>query len=109
MLNFILVQVKVLQSDVYLCKSTDVLKVLEYQEYKSTFSKYCITTPTVLTFMYRNVLHEVNEIKMLIPWRMEKELKVKSSNFHLFTMLLYLTFLTCPQGNSTIVCSIKLY
>jgi len=26
---------------------------------KSTFSKYCITTATVLTFMYRNVLHEV--------------------------------------------------
>jgi len=35
------------------------LEVLEYQEYKSTFSKYCITTVTVLTFMYRNVLHGV--------------------------------------------------
>ena len=35
------------------------LKVLEYQEYKSTFSKYCITTATVLTFMDRNVLHGV--------------------------------------------------
>jgi len=29
------------------------LKVLEYQE--STFSKYCIPTAIVLTFMYRNV------------------------------------------------------
>jgi len=33
------------------------LKVLEYQEY--IFTKYCITTATVLTFMHRNVLHEV--------------------------------------------------
>jgi len=35
------------------------LKVLEYQEYKRTFSKYCITTATVLTFMNRNVLRGV--------------------------------------------------
>jgi len=35
------------------------LKVLEYQEYKSTFSKYYINTATVLTFMDRNVLHGV--------------------------------------------------
>jgi len=27
--------------------------------YKSTFSKYCISTATVLTFMYKNVLHGV--------------------------------------------------
>jgi len=35
------------------------LKVLEYQEYKSTFSKYFITTDIVLTFMDRNVLYGV--------------------------------------------------
>jgi len=29
--------------------------VLEYQEYRSTFSKYCIISATMLTFMYRNV------------------------------------------------------
>jgi len=58
LLNFTRVQVKVLQLDVYL--SNLFLKVLEYQEYKSTFPKYCITTATVLTFMYRNVLHGVD-------------------------------------------------
>jgi len=35
------------------------LKVLEYQEYKTTFSKYRITTATVLPFKYRNILHGV--------------------------------------------------
>jgi len=61
LLNF--TQVKVLQSDVYLSKSTEVLvlKVLEYQEYKSKFSKYCITTTTVPIFMYKNVLHGVRK------------------------------------------------
>jgi len=63
LLNFTQVQVKVLQSDVYLSKSTSfVLKLLvKCQEYKSNFSKYCITTTTVLTFMYKNVLHGVRK------------------------------------------------
>jgi len=53
LLKYTQVQVKVLQSDVYLRKVLKYLflKVLEYQEYKSTFSKYCITTVFVLTFM----------------------------------------------------------
>jgi len=59
LLNYTQVQVKVLQSDVYLSKSTEVLVfkstwVSRVQEYT-----YCITTATVLTFMYRNVLHGV--------------------------------------------------
>jgi len=86
-----LVQVQV-QSDIYL--STEVLvfktSLLEYQEYKSTFSKYCIDTVTVLIWTETSYV-QLWKMLMLILCR-RKELKVKSSHFHLFSMLFYLTF-----------------
>jgi len=69
------------------------LKVLEYQEYESTFSKYCITTATVLTFLNRNVLHGVMKNVNVNTLENVKgiESQIKSYSFF-FTMLLYLTF-----------------
>jgi len=38
---------------------------------------------------------------MLIPWR-RKELKVKSSHYHLFTMMLYLTFKKISENSENL-------
>jgi len=59
------------------------LIVLEYQEYKCTFSKYFITTATVLTFMYRNVhgvMKNVNTLENVK--RIVNKIKSFSSFYH---------------------------
>jgi len=72
------------------------LKVLEYQECKCTFSKNCITTATVFTFMYRNVLHGVMKNVHVNTF---ENVKGIGSKINLFTMLLYLTFKTISENS----------